>query len=93
MDRSRTQVTAMIQNDNEMNNQMDDENIVVRHHRKPQKERDAFFVIRQILNVLFMVGAVAGCIVYLKVDDRMGAILIIIAMAFKMAECVLRFKK
>lgn len=83
----------MTQTNTELNNKMGDESIVVRRHRKPQKERDRFFVVRQILNVLFMIGAIAGCIVYLKVNDRMGAVLIIIAMAFKMAECVLRFKK
>lgn len=63
-----------------------------RHHRKPE-ERDRFFLVRQVLNILFMIGAVIGCFIYLKVNDTMGAILIIIAMAFKMAECVLRFKK
>lgn len=64
-----------------------------RHHRKPESDRDGFFMLRQIFNIVFMVGAIAGVIVYLKVNDTMGAILIIIAMAFKMAECVLRFRK
>ena len=68
----------------------EEEIAVARHHRRPQKERGKFFVIRQILNVMFMIGAVIGCVFYVKFDERMGAILIIIAMAFKMAECVLR---
>lgn len=64
-----------------------------RHHTRPKPTRDKFFVLRQIFNIIFMVGAVIGCVVYIKVNDTMGAILIIIAMAFKMAECVLRFRK
>lgn len=63
-----------------------------RHHRKTE-ESDMFFLIRQVLNILFMIGAVIGCFIYLKVNDTMGTIVIVIAMAFKMAEYVLRFKK
>lgn len=63
-----------------------------RHHNNPN-DKGKFFVLRQIFNIIFMIGAVIGCVVYLKVNDMMGAILIVIAMAFKMAECVLRFKK
>lgn len=77
----------------DIENKVTDEPIARRHHRKPDDKRGNFFVVRQILNILFMLGAVAGCVVYVKVNDQMGAILIIIAMAFKMAECVLRFKK
>lgn len=63
-----------------------------RQHSKPEG-RGKFFVLRQILNVLFMIIAVIGCIFYIKVDALMGAIVIVIAMAFKMAECVLRYMK
>lgn len=63
-----------------------------RHHRRPDEPKGAFFKMRQIFNIIFMVGAVIGVIVYLK-NETMGAILIVTAMAFKMAECVIRFKK
>lgn len=80
-------------NNNEINENPVEEHSVRRHHRKPEKERGKFFLLRQILNVIFMLVAVAGCVVYVKVDNRMGAVIIIIGMAFKMAECALRFKK
>lgn len=80
-------------NNNEINENPVEEPSVRRHHRKPEKERGKFFLLRQILNVIFMLVAVAGCVVYVKVDYRMGAVIIIIGMAFKMAECALRFKK
>lgn len=66
---------------------------VRRRHTRPTPERDKFFVLRQIFNIIFIIGALIGCFIYIKVNDTMGAILIIIAMAFKMAECVLRFRK
>ena len=78
---------------NEINENPLEESPVKRHHRKPEKERGKFFLLRQILNIVFMLVAVAGCVVYVKVDNRMGAVIIIIGMAFKMAECALRFKK
>lgn len=80
-------------NNNEINENPVEEPSVRRHHRKPEKECGKFFLLRQILNVIFMLVAVAGCVVYVKVDNRMGAVIIIIGMAFKMAECALRFKK
>ena len=76
---------------NEINENPLEESPVKRHHRKPEKERGKFFLLRQILNIVFMLVAVA--VVYVKVDNRMGAVIIIIGMAFKMAECALRFKK
>lgn len=63
-----------------------------RHHRKPENQKGGFYKLRQIFNVIFMIGAVIGAFVYWK-DETMGAVIIITAMAFKMAECVLRFKK
>lgn len=66
---------------------------VRRHHTRPEPDRDKFFMLRQIFNVIFIIGAIVGCFFYIKVNEMMGGILIIIAMAFKMAECVLRFRK
>lgn len=66
---------------------------VRRRHTRPEPERDKFFVLRQIFNIIFILGAVVGCFFYIKINEAMGGILIIIAMAFKMAECVLRFRR
>lgn len=52
-----------------------------------------YAVLRQILNIIFMVGAVAGVIVYLNGNRTMGTIVILAAMVFKFAECVLRLLK
>lgn len=69
-----------------------------RRHTKPPKVRDTVFYIRQVLNVLFMVTAVVGALMYCGVfgkgvEMRQGIIVIIIAVSIKMAECMLRFKK
>ena len=64
-----------------------------RHHRKPDDGRGSFFMLRQIFNILFMLVGVAGAYMYFKGNEAMGIVVFVIAMAFKMAECVLRFKK
>lgn len=64
-----------------------------RHHRKPESDRGAFFMLRQIFNILFMVVGVIGAYMYFKGNEAMGIVVFVIAMAFKMAECALRFKK
>lgn len=59
---------------------------------EPQEQkRGIVFVIRQILNVLFMILALVGAVLYWVQDDSMmGIIIIITAVFFKMAECTLR---
>lgn len=55
------------------------------------KPRDLFFWIRNILNIIFMVGAVVGVIFYYFTEqETLGIIIILTAMFFKMAECSLR---
>ena len=52
------------------------------------------FVIRQVLNIIFIIGAVVGCILYwVQPEPTIGILVVMTAMFFKMAECVLRFKK
>ena len=46
--------------------------------------------IRNILNLIFMIVAVVGVIIYLKDDQTKGTIVILIAMCFKMAEASMR---
>lgn len=67
-------------------------------HTKPEKKRDIVFYIRQVLNILFMLTAIVGALMYSGVfgegvQTRQGIIVIIIAVSIKMAECMLRFKK
>lgn len=71
----------------------DQENSVRHHHyRKEDGFREAGYLkVRNVLNLIFMLGALAGLIVYWKVDHTTGIIIILVAMAFKLVECALRF--
>lgn len=84
----------------EADEQLENGRIAQRPHRhaKPPKVRDTVFYIRQVLNILFMLTAVVGALMYCGVfgkgvEMRQGIIVIIIAVSIKMAECMLRFKK
>lgn len=68
------------------------------HKRGEQQEeeqpRGTVFVIRQILNIIFMIGAIIGVALYcFQPEPTLGILVVMTAMFFKMAECVLRFKK
>ncbi len=63
-----------------------------RHHRRP--ERPKHLALRNTLNIIFMIGASIGCYMYMQDDmELMGGIVIIIAIAFKIAESIIRFIK
>ena len=55
--------------------------------------KDRFFKIRNILNSIFMLGAIAGMIVYFYMNESIGAIIIFAAMALKLVECCLRMMR
>lgn len=61
-------------------------------HRRENKE-DRYIVLRNILNIIFMIGAVIGVIVYFKGSQDTGTIIILASMAVKIVECVFRFMK
>lgn len=64
-----------------------------RHHRNKElnQERDQFMMLRQILNLIFMIGAIVGVIIFLTGNQTTGTIVILAAMVFKIAECAFRF--
>ena len=69
-----------------------------RSHRRQEKIHDINFKIRQVLNVLFMVIAIVGCLMYMgyiggEENEMRGAIVVIIAVLIKMAECMIRLLK
>lgn len=64
----------------------------IRRHRKP-KERGKFFLLRNILNVIFIIGAVVGMLMYFYSSEDKGIIIVLGSMAFKMCECVIRLIK
>ena len=53
---------------------------------------DRYRMLRQWLNILFMIGAVVGVVLYLKYGD-VGTYVILAAMILKIVECVLRLLK
>ena len=74
---------------------MENQNSTVRrpdHRMHRQERKDRFLYIRQWLNIIFMLGAVIGVIVYSLADlTTTGTIIILVAMVFKIIECILRF--
>lgn len=49
--------------------------------------------IRNLLTIIFMLGAIIGVIYYLTKDRTVGTYIILIAMCFKIAESSLRMIK
>jgi hypothetical protein len=63
-----------------------------RHRGEDNKKEDRFRTTRQWLNIIFMIGAIAGVVVYLtQPNQNLGTIIVLIAMFFKIIECALRF--
>lgn len=62
----------------------------VQHHRR-DASNDKYFKIRNVLNIIFMIGAIVGMVIFYFHDRTMGTIIILTAMAFKIAECSFRF--
>ncbi len=60
-----------------------------RSHRRPSG-KDPLFTLRNILNIIFMLAALAGVVVYVWVDNTTGTYIVLGAMAIKMVECCLR---
>jgi len=63
------------------------------HHHRNEEPRDKFFMIRNIMNLIFILGAIAGIVVYLCFGKETGTYIILISMAFKFFECIFRFIK
>ncbi|MBR6963511.1 MAG: hypothetical protein IKH86_07730 [Prevotella sp.] len=61
-------------------------------HRNNRQE-DRYLKTRNILNTIFVVGAVIGMGIYFWGNRTVGTIVILVSMAIKMVECVLRFMK
>lgn len=50
-------------------------------------------LLRNILNTIFIFGALIGMLVYYKGDIQTGTTIIIVAMAFKFVEAAIRILK
>ena len=60
-----------------------------RTHRRDARH-SSNMMLRQWLNIIFMVGALIGVIIYLFGTETIGIYVILGAMAFKIIECGLR---
>lgn len=58
--------------------------------RMSYAERGRFFRLRNILNLVFIVLAIAGMAVYFYSSRSVGGALLIVAIVLKLVECVLR---
>lgn len=67
----------------------------MRYHSrlKEDEKQDKYLMLRQILNIIFMLGAVVGVLLYFYQNKTIGTIVIVVAMFFKMVECVFRLLK
>ncbi|MCR4604105.1 MAG: hypothetical protein K5683_11330 [Prevotella sp.] len=64
-----------------------------RHNLEPFRDSARTRTLRLWLNIIFMVGAIAGLIVYFKVDHEMAKWILIVSLIFKFIELFLRIFK
>ena len=62
-----------------------------RRRRELDANKDQFLMVRQILNLIFMIGAVLGVIIFLTGNTVIGTLVILASMVFKIAERGFRF--
>ncbi len=71
---------------------MDNDNQYIPHrHRNDDAPKDKKIRLRNWLNIIFMVGAIIGVLVYVLCNHDIGIIIVLAAMIFKIMEVSLRF--
>lgn len=58
--------------------------------RREERSDNKMLPLRNILNLVFMLGAIAGVVTYYLGNSRLGIIIVLAAMAVKMVECAIR---
>lgn len=69
------------------------ENRPRRHNLEPFRDSSRTRKLRFWLNVIFLIGAVAGLIVYFNVDHDTAKWILIVSLVFKFVELMLRILK
>ena len=64
-----------------------------RHNLEPFRDSSRTRTLRLWLNIIFMVGAIAGLIVYFKVDHDLAKWILLGSLLFKFVELFLRIFK
>lgn len=62
-------------------------------HKRGEKNKNMVFILRNVLNTIFIIGAIVGMVYYFFVDDYIGTFIILGAMAFKFTEATIRLLK
>ncbi len=62
-----------------------------RSHRKPGS--DQLLGFRNVLNIIFMLLAIVGVVVYVWFDSTIGTYVVLASMGVKMVECCIRMLK
>lgn len=72
---------------------MDNDNTQLHHRRRGEDidRHNSSIKLRNWLNLIFMIGAVAGILIYFFGDQTIGTIVILVAMVFKIVESAIRF--
>lgn len=61
------------------------------HRMKKERKYDHTLGLRNVLNIIFMIGAIIGAALYFFSDHRtIGVYVVLGAMAVKMVECCIR---
>lgn len=63
----------------------------IKSRRDEESLRRKYYVIRNILNTIFVIGAIIGVLIYYFHSNNLGTYVILGSMIFKMAECCFRF--
>lgn len=63
-----------------------------RRHRGEHEQKDNHLRLRNVLNIIFMLLAIIGAAVYYWSDHTTGAIILLVAVVFKIVESALRIK-
>ena len=61
----------------------------LRRHRRERGD-DNMLKFRNVLNIIFMLLAIVGVVVYVWVDSTIGTYIVLAGMGFKMVECCIR---
>ncbi len=64
-----------------------------RRRRNEEEKPARFLMLRNILNTVFIVGAIVGVALYFYNNEQLGIMVILCSMLFKIVECVFRFMK
>lgn len=63
----------------------------IKSRRDEESLRKKYYIIRNILNTIFIIGAIVGVLMYYFYSQTIGTYVILGSMIFKMAECCFRF--